>query len=128
MSATGCTAKTSKGGCKCQGWAKAAQSQGFYTVCATDGCSHTSDVHGGHADRKGAKPASAPVKAQQPDTEPEAPSEPAKAAESHTAALDSSGAPTPAQMRAWLRSQNVEGVGMRGRLKPEHIALALSKM
>lgn len=31
---------------------------------------------------------------------------------------------TPAVMRAWLLSQDVSGVGTRGRLRPEHIAMA----
>lgn len=40
-----CKAVTSKGQCSCEEFAKAANNQGVYVVCAVEGCGHTENIH-----------------------------------------------------------------------------------
>jgi hypothetical protein len=122
---------TSKGKCECKEFVQAPSNQGIWPICGV--CSHTAQTHGIVVSSIGAKalPKSTGVLVTVSEPVPAFIEPVAKTDAPVTVTVPSvasDGTLTPKVMRAWLVANKVPDVGVRGRLKPEHIAMATAAL
>lgn len=103
--------------CDCKGFTEAPSKDGIWKVCGVVGCGHTVQSHGVVVSN-GFKSTVVEL------PKSEAPKPVSTPSVASSAPFASIGDITPKMMRAWLVANKVPDVGVRGRLRPEHIAIA----